>query len=108
MGAIVEVRVNAALSREFDVRWAPREDGMGHEIDGIAPETLDAFSTRAHMVTQAQLRLARQWAQRHGRAPNAREMTYLGLAANKITRGRRMGRSAGRRCGQTLLHPGRR
>ena len=93
MGAIVGVRVQSALSREFGVKWVAREDGMGHEIEGIAQETLDAFSTRAHTVTRAQLSLARQWAQRHGRAPNAREMTYLGLAANKITRGRRMGRS---------------
>jgi AAA domain/TrwC relaxase len=64
---------------------------MGHEIEGIAQETLDAFSTRAHTVTQAQLRLARQWAQKHGRAPNAREMTFLGLHANKITRGAKDG-----------------
>ncbi len=92
MGAIVEVCVKAALAREFGVTWVARDDGMGHEIDGIAPETLDAFSTRAHTVTKAQLRLARQWAQRHGRAPNAREMTYLGLAANKITRGAKDGR----------------
>ena len=91
MGAIVEVRVQSALSREFGVKWVARKDGMGHEIEGIAPETLDAFSTRAHTVTTAQLRLARQWAQRHGRAPNAREMTYLGLAANKITRGAKDG-----------------
>ena len=91
MGAIVEVRVKAALAREFGVRWAAREDGMGHEIDGIAQQTLDAFSTRGHTVTTAQLRLAREWAQRHGRAPNAREMTYLGLAANKITRGAKDG-----------------
>ena len=91
MGAIVEVRVKAALAREFGVTWVARADGMGHEIDGIAQETLDAFSTRAHTVTKAQLRLAREWAQRHGRAPNAREMTYLSLAANKITRGAKDG-----------------
>ena len=42
-------------------------------------------------MTRAQLRLAREWAQRHGRAPNTREMTYLGLAANKITRGAKDG-----------------
>jgi hypothetical protein len=35
MGAIVEVRVKAALAREFGVRWAPREDGMGHEVEGL-------------------------------------------------------------------------
>jgi conjugative relaxase-like TrwC/TraI family protein len=86
MAAIVDAHVQSALTREFGVRWVARADGMGHEIEGIAQETLDAFSTRAHTVTQAQLRLARQWAQRHGRAPNAQEMVYLGLKANKITR----------------------
>jgi len=85
-GAIQEVRVKSALAREFGVRWVPRADGAGHEIEGIAQETLDAFSTRAHAVTQAQLRLAREWERKHGRAPNAREMQYLGLKANKITR----------------------
>ena len=59
-GAIQEVRVKAALSREFGVRWVPRADGTGHEIEGIAQETLDAFSTRAHVVTRAQVRLARE------------------------------------------------
>jgi len=85
-GAIQEVRVKAALSREFGVTWVARADGAGHEIDGIAQQTLDAFSTRAHTVTQAQLRLAREWERKHGRAPNAREMQYLGLKANKVTR----------------------
>ncbi len=86
MAAIVDARVQSAFSREFGVSWVAREDGYGHEIAGIAQETLDAFSTRTHTVTQAQLRLARQWAQRHGRAPNAQEMVYLGLKANKISR----------------------
>jgi hypothetical protein len=44
------------------------------------------FSTRAHTVTRAQVRLAREWERKHGRAPNAREMQYLGLKANKVTR----------------------
>src|SRR5215472_15753636 len=85
-GAIQEVRVKAALSREFGVRRVPRADGAGHEIEGITQETLEAFSTRAHTVTQAQMRLAREWERKHGRAPNAREMQYLGLKANKVTR----------------------
>lgn len=46
-GAIQEVRVKSALSREFGVKWVPRADGMGHEIEGIAQETLDEYSTRA-------------------------------------------------------------
>jgi conjugative relaxase-like TrwC/TraI family protein len=94
-GAIQEVRVKAALAREFGVRWVAREDGAGHEIEGIAQETLDAFSTRAHVVTQAQVRLARAWERKHGRAPNAGEMQYLGLKANKVTRKGKEGRSTG-------------
>jgi len=86
MSAIVDARVQSALSREFGVRWVARADGMGHEIDGITQQTLDAFSTRGHSVTQAARRLAREWERKHGRAPNAREMTYLSLKANKVTR----------------------
>jgi conjugative relaxase-like TrwC/TraI family protein len=86
MSAIVDARVQSALSRDFGVRWVARADGLGHEIDGITQETLDAFSTRTHTVTQAAGRLARAWERKHGRAPNAREMTYLSLKANKVTR----------------------
>ena len=87
MAAIVDVRVQSALSREFGVRWVARADGRGHEIEGIAQETLDAFSTRAHTVTRKAASLARKWTQAHGRQPNAREMQYLCDQANKITRG---------------------
>jgi hypothetical protein len=87
MAAIVDVRVQSALTREFGVSWVAREDGRGHEIAGIAQGTLDAFSTRAHTVTRKAAALARQWAQAHGRVPNAREMLFLCDQANKITRG---------------------
>lgn len=87
MAAIVDARVQSALTREFGVRWVAREDGRGHEIEGIAQETLDAFSTRAHTVTRKAASLARQWEQKHGRAPNAREMLFLCDLANQITRG---------------------
>ncbi len=86
MDAIVDARVQSALARQYGVGWVARDDGKGHEIEGIAQETLDAFSTRGHTVTQAQLRLARQWAQRHGREPNAREMLFLGDVANLVSR----------------------
>src|SRR5215831_17396519 len=65
MSAIVDARVQSALSREFGVRWVARADGMGHEIDGITQQTLDAFSTRGHSVTQAARRLAREWERKH-------------------------------------------
>jgi hypothetical protein len=92
MAAIVDARVQSALSREFGVRWVARADGMGHEVEGIMQETLDAFSTRGHTVTRAARRLAREWEHKHGRERNAREMTYLSLKANKITRQGKEGR----------------
>jgi hypothetical protein len=87
MDAIVDAHVQSALTREFGVSWVAREDGRGHEIEGIAQETLDKFSTRAHTVTRKAAQLARQWEREHGRAPNAREMLFISDQANQITRG---------------------
>jgi hypothetical protein len=86
MAAIVESRVYSALAREFGVTVRKREDGRGHEIAGIAQQTLDAYSTRAHTVTQTAARLARQWAHKYGRAPNAREMLFITDEANLASR----------------------
>ena len=46
--------VEAALSREFGVRWVPRADGMGNEIAGITQAEIDAFSSRRDSVTAKQ------------------------------------------------------
>src|SRR5260221_1456368 len=86
MAAIVDAHVQSALSREFGVSWAPRADGRGHEIDGITQETLDAYSARTQRVTQQAARMARTWAQKHGRAPNAREMLFISDEANRVSR----------------------
>src|SRR3974390_1870050 len=79
MAAIVDARMQSALSREFGVRWVARADGMGHEIEGITQETLDAFSTRGHTVARAARHMAREWERKHDREPNARERTYRSL-----------------------------
>jgi conjugative relaxase-like TrwC/TraI family protein len=86
MAAIVESRVYSALAREFGVKLRQREDGRGHEIDGITQQTLDAYSTRARTVTRKAASLARQWAHKYGRAPNAREMLFITDEANLATR----------------------
>lgn len=86
MAAIVESRVYSALAREFGVRVRPREDGRGHEIDGITQAHLDAYSARARAVTQKAAVLARQWERKYGRAPNAREMPFIGDEANLASR----------------------
>src|SRR5262249_5716553 len=82
MAAIVESRVYSALAREFGVTVRKREDGRGHEIDGITQAQLDAYSTRTRAVTRTAAALARQWARKYGRAPNAREMLFITDDAN--------------------------
>jgi len=86
MAGIVESRVYSALAREFGVAVRKRADGRGHEIAGIAQETLDAYSTRARTVTRKAAALARQWAQKYGREPNAREMLFITDEANLASR----------------------
>jgi len=86
MAAIVESRVYSALAREFGVRVRKREDGRGHEIDGITQQTLDAYSTRARAVTRKAAALAREWERKYGRAPNAREMLFITDEANLASR----------------------
>ncbi|HKB46457.1 MAG TPA: relaxase domain-containing protein, partial [Ktedonobacterales bacterium] len=86
MAAIVDAHVQSALSREFGVSWVARADGRGHEIDGITQETLDAYSARTQRVTQQAAQMARTWAQKHGRAANAREMLFISDEANRVTR----------------------
>src|SRR5262249_15125565 len=86
MAAIVESRVYSALAREFGVTVRQREDGRGHEIAGITQAQLDAYSTRTHAVTRTATALARQWAHKYGRAPNAREMLFITDEANLASR----------------------
>ncbi len=86
MAAIVESRVYSALARECGVKLRKREDGRGHEIDGITQQTLDAYSTRARAVTRKAAVLARQWEGKYGRAPNAREMLFITDEANLASR----------------------
>jgi hypothetical protein len=86
MAAIVESRVYSALAREFGVTVRKREDGRGHEIDGITQAQLDAYSARSRAVTRKAATLARQWEQKYGRAPNAREMLFITDEANLASR----------------------
>jgi hypothetical protein len=86
MAAIVESRVYSALAREFGVTVRKREDGRGHEIVGIAQQTLDAYSARSRAVTRTAAALARQWAHKYGRVPNAREMLFITAEANLASR----------------------
>jgi len=90
--AIAATVVECELTREFGVRWVPRPDGRGNEIDGITCAQMDAYSTRTVAVHEKERELALAWERRHGRAPNSRELLYL---AQKATLRSRRGKSAG-------------
>jgi conjugative relaxase-like TrwC/TraI family protein len=84
--AIVDARVQSALTREFGVAWVARPDGRCNEIAGITQEVMDAYSTRTHAVTAEGARLARKWEQKYGREPNTREMRFILDEANLTSR----------------------
>src|SRR6266536_2232289 len=86
MEAIVDARVQSALSREFGVAWLPRPDGRCNEIAGITQEVMDAYSTRMQAVTAEGARLARKWGEKYGREPNTREMRFILDEANLSSR----------------------
>ena len=67
-------------------RCASARTGAGTRSTGIAQQTLDAYSTRAQTVTRKAAALARQWAQKYGREPNAREMLFITDEANLASR----------------------
>ena len=101
MAAIVESRVYCALAREFGVRLRRREDGRGHEINGIAQQTLDAYSTRAHTVTRMAAALARQWAHKYrSRAPPGRRAASPARAHGRWRRSRSRSRARAPRPGR--------
>jgi TrwC relaxase len=84
--AIAATVVECELTREFGVAWVPRPDGRGNEIRGITQAQMDAYSTRTVRVHEKERELAQQWQQRHGRAPNSRELYYLTQKATLLSR----------------------
>ena len=76
MNAIAAAHVEAALTREFGVKWVPREDGAGNEIRGVSQELIDEFSRRQDAVNAEHRRLAQLHEERYGRAPNRQELMF--------------------------------
>ena len=86
MQAVAATAVECELTREFDVAWIPRADGLGNEIKGISQAQLDAYSTRTVQVREKERELARAWERKHGRAPTSRELLYIANAATLQSR----------------------
>jgi conjugative relaxase-like TrwC/TraI family protein len=84
--AIAALAAENALSRRFGVRWVPRKDGHGREIDGVSQALMDMFSSRRQSIGPLTARLAQAYEARFGRAPDARALASLRQWANHATR----------------------
>ncbi len=64
----------------------PRADGNGAEVGGVSQDVMDLFSSRAVAVTGELKRLAREYAEKHGRPPSRRTLWLLHQQAGQNTR----------------------
>jgi hypothetical protein len=78
---------DAVKNLGIGVRWS--ENGHALEIAGVTAQERALFSSRRREVTTAVKRLAARFEERHGRAPNALELTRLSAEAAKATRHRK-------------------
>src|SRR5689334_19588108 len=86
VAAITAQHLEEALTVRFGLEWAPREDGNGFEIKGIAQEMMDLFSSRRRAITAGVRERAARFEERCGRAPSQRELAQLAQASNFKTR----------------------
>lgn len=84
--ALADREVMATLTREFgtDYEYDPRS--KSHEIKGVGRDVRDVFSPRRQAVTKMLPSLVEAFTQRHGREPNALELTDLSQRATLYTR----------------------
>ncbi len=72
----------------------PRADGNGAEVGGVSQDVMDLSSSRAVAVTGELKRLAREYADKHGKPPSRRTLWLLHQQAGQNTR---QSKSAARR-----------
>ncbi|WP_067828310.1 MobF family relaxase [Actinomadura kijaniata] len=75
------------LVADLGVKLIPRADGNGWEIEGITPEQIAAFSTRATQVTDALKAQVEAYTAAYGRPPSARLMFKMHQEAHRRTKG---------------------
>ena len=64
----------------------PRADSNGAEVGGVSQDVMDLFSSRAVAVTGELKRLAREYADKHGKPPSRRTLWLLHQQAGQNTR----------------------
>jgi len=78
---ILETRLSA-----LGYAMVPRADGNGAEVGGVSQDVMDLFSSRAVAVTGELKRLAREYADKHGKPPSRRTLWLLHQQAGQNTR----------------------
>jgi hypothetical protein len=66
------------IARELGAAFAQRPDLHGRELTGVPQPVKDMFSSRRTTIAAEVAELARQYTERHGRAPSARALFSMG------------------------------
>jgi conjugative relaxase-like TrwC/TraI family protein len=82
----VALHFESALTRRFGLKWVPRADGFGYEIEGMPAEAMDLFSSRRDTVSEKARELAQAYEDDTGRKPAQRTLNRLTRLANAVTR----------------------
>jgi hypothetical protein len=84
--AIAAHVMESALSRDFGVGWVGRADGHGREVAGVSQKLMARFSSRRQTICELTVRLAAEFQDQHGYAPDARALGRLRQWANHASR----------------------
>ena len=80
-GRGMEIRLSA-----LGYAMVARADGNGAEVGGVGQDVIDLFSSRAVAVTGELKKLAKEYADKHGRPPSRRTLWLLHQQAGQNTR----------------------
>ena len=78
--------MESALSRDLGVGWTVRADGHGREVAGVSQQLMAQFSSRRQTISELTVRLAAEFRNQHGYAPDARALGKLRQWANHASR----------------------
>lgn len=84
--AIGERVMEAYLYDTVPLRLIARTDDAGREIEGVAREVMDTFSSRSHAINKVKQREVDEWCERHGRDMTPLQRSRMAQRATLETR----------------------
>lgn len=84
--ALAAFAMESELSRRAGIRWAYRPGSHGREIAGVPESLMKLFSSRRVSISAVTARLAHEFEERHGHAPDQRALRSMRQFANHLTR----------------------